>query len=216
MSEKFVLYNYFRSSPSYRVRIALYYKKMPFQYVGIPLLKGEQKNSDYLEKNRMAEVPTLLYQGQTLTQSLVILQYLDELQPQPPLFPKDLFDRMKVLQFCEDINSAWHPVTNLKVLQRMDQLHKIGDTGKKDWAQFWSNHYLKIIEKNLELSSGNFCFKDTLTAADLCLIPALFSAERFGVSLADYPNAAKIKENCLKLECFQQAHPMKQPDYFAD
>ncbi len=207
------LYGYFRSSASYRVRIGLHLKGLPFRYEAVHLLNqgGEQNTAQYKSLNPAAEVPTLIHQGQHLSQSMAILLYLDEVFPAKPLFPKDSFAKAKVIQFCEGINCT-QPYQNLRTLQFLENNYQFDQTQKDLWLQHWMGRNLESSEKLLESSAGTYCFGDQVTAADLFLIPQLFAANRFGVDSKKFPLISKIEENCQKLEAFQQAHPFAQPD----
>jgi maleylacetoacetate isomerase len=209
-----VLYNYFRSSTSYRVRIALNLKKLDYTYVPVHLLRegGEQHKSQYRALNPQGEVPTLVHKGQSLAQSLAILVYLDDLQPTPPLFPKESLLKAQIWQFCENINSFLHPLSNLKVLQKLEIDHGFTQGMKNQWVHHWYSQGFKALEVMLEKYSQRFSFGPNITAADVLLVPALFTAERFKVDLEPFPLCRKINKECLNLEAFQKAHPSCQPD----
>ncbi|MBL7670454.1 MAG: maleylacetoacetate isomerase [Bdellovibrionaceae bacterium] len=208
------LYNYYRSSTSYRVRIALYYKKIAFEYKPVHLLMGggEQYKQEYRQLNPMSEVPTLVHGKLTIAQSMAILEYLEELFPTPALLPKDSYLRAKIRQFCENINSFMHPINNLKILQYLEEKHSYDQKAKEGWVQYWMPKGFGATEKLLEEFSGKFCFGDELTLADLFLIPQVFTAQRFHVDLSSYPLIRKINDECLQLEAFVQAHPQLQID----
>ena len=205
-----VLYSYFRSSCSYRVRIALYLKNIPFIHQAVHLTRngGEQHREEFTRLNPLAQVPCLKTKGKVLNQSLPIIQYLDELHPDPPLFPKDIFMKNKILSVCEIINSSIQPLQNLKVL------NKIADMGgqKTEWAKEWIGHGLEKLEIILQPSAGNFSFSDRLTCADLFLVPQLYNARRFQVNMTAFPTLTKVESHCLTLPAFQKARPENQPD----
>jgi maleylacetoacetate isomerase len=211
---KLVLYNYFRSSTSYRARIALYHKNIPFEYKAVHLINngGEQNSKDYKDKNPMSEVPTLSVDGNTIAQSMAIIEYLEEVYPQNPLLPEDPLTRAQVRQFCEHINSFMHPLGNLKVLQYLEK--NVGyDTAKKEeWIRHWTTRGYEALEKILQSTAGRFCFGNQVTAADVFLVPQMFSSQRFHVALDPFPLCQKVNEECLKLLSFQKAHPFNQPD----
>lgn len=213
MSE-LILYNYFRSSTSYRVRIALNYKNLKFEYRAVHLLNdgGEQHKENYKNLNPMAEVPSLVHNGVTISQSMAIVEYLDEVYPKPQLFPKDPYKRAQVRQFCENINSFMHPVCNLKILQYLEKKHGYSQTDKEEWIAHWSKHGFEATENILRKNASKFCFGNEITAADLFLIPQVFSAVRFKVDLEKYPLVKKINEHCLSLDFFKKSHPYQQPD----
>lgn len=208
-----VLYNYFRSSTSYRARIALHHKGLKFQYEPVHLLNngGEQHNPQYRHLNPAGEVPTLIHHGKAIGQSMAIIQYLDQVFHEKPVFPSSPLARAKVMQFCEGINCQ-HSLTNLKVMQKLEKDSGFSEEQKKQWTQHWMNQILSSCEKQLTDSQGNFCFGNEVSAADLFLIPMVFSAKRFSVDIQPYVKISKIVENCLHLEAFQRAHPMNQPD----
>ncbi len=214
MMKSLVLYNYFRSSTSYRVRIALHYKNLDFKYEPVHLVNngGEQFRSQYVALNPMAEVPTLIHDRKVIGQSMAIIEYLDEVFPQNPLFPKDPYVKAQVRQFCENINSFLHPLSNLKVLKKLENECQYDQQKKEAWIQHWSSHGLLALENLVTKTHGTYCFADNLTAADLFLAPALFSANRFNVDLTKYPILNRIDQHLNKLDCFIKAHPYNQPD----
>jgi len=209
-----ILYNYFRSSTSYRARIALHYKNLKFDYRPVHLLNdgGEQHKSEYISLNSMSEVPTLVHGKLTLSQSVAIIEYLDEVFPAPPLFPDDPARKALVRQFCENINSFLHPLSNLKVLQHLESRHGYTQDDKAQWVSLWAAKGLTALEDILKKNSGTYCFGDEITTADLFLVPQVFSAQRFKVDLNPYPLLMKINETCLKHEAFIKAHPLRQVD----
>ncbi len=209
-----VLYNYFRSSTSYRVRIALHYKNLSFEYKPVHLLNdgGEQYKSTYANLNPMSEVPTLIHDGLTIAQSMAIIEYLDEMFPHPALFPKEPHQKARIRQFCENINSFMHPLGNLKVLQHLEKKHGYTAQDKEQWVQHWLQKGFLALENMVKKNHGTYCFGNEVTAADLFLVPQIFAAKRFNVDLEPYTKLNKINENALALECFQMAHPMRQVD----
>ena len=208
------LYNYFRSSTSYRVRIALYHKNLNFEYKAVHLLNhgGEQNSEAYKTLNPMSEVPTLVHNHKNIGQSMAIIEYLEEVFPQSPLFSKDPSEKAQIRQFCENINSFMHPMGNLKVLQYLGDHFKYTQQQKEEWMAHWNHRGYAALEKILKTTSGKFCFADQITAADTFLIPQIFTSLRFNVDLANYPLCRKIYENCKSVEAFQKAHPLNQPD----
>ena len=208
----FILYNYFRSSTSFRVRIALHLKGIEFEYRPVNLLKGEQHSEWYRKINPQGGVPTLVHKGFHLSQSIAILEYLDEILPDKPIFPNDPALKAKIRQVVEDINSGLHPMGNLQVLQYLEQKHSYTQEMKNEWVAHWFNKSLSALEKQLAETSKSYCFGIHLTAADLVLIPALVTATRFQVDLAPYPTLRKIYDNSMQLEAFKLAAPANQPD----
>lgn len=214
MSE-FNLYNYFRSSTSYRVRIALELKGINYTYTPVHLVNngGEQNSPAYRQLNPVGGVPTLIHNGKIISQSFAIIEYLDELFPEvSPLFPSDLFDKAKVRQLCETINADIHPLQNLKVIQYLEKHLNMTVEQKNLWLNKWISEGLTAAEKIIEAYAGKFCFGNSVTAADLFLIPQLFSSQRFNVDITEFKLLAKINENCLLLEPFKKAHPYRQID----
>lgn len=211
----FVLYSYFRSSASYRVRIALELKGIAYDYRAVHLLNngGEQRAEPYVSLNPSAEVPTLVHEGRVLSQSMAIMHYLDAVAPREPLlFPKDTYLRARALQACEIVNSGVQPLGNLKVLQELERRFGATAEQKTAWSAHWIHAGLKALEALLTATAGRHCFGDAPGAADAFLIPQIFNAARVGVSLETYPTLARINENCLKLDPFQRAAPSAQPD----
>jgi maleylacetoacetate isomerase len=206
------LYNYFRSSTSYRVRIALHYKNIAFEYLPINLLKGEQHSSSYRMINPLGGVPALVHNGKVIPESFAILEYLDEVFPEPHLLPKDPYTRARIRQFCEIINSFMHPMGNLKTLQYLEKKHGYDQTEKDHWVQHWANQGLTAIEQSLKEFSGTFCFGDKPSMADLFLVPQVLTCQRFKVDLANFPLVVRVNENCLNIAAFQKANPFIQVD----
>lgn len=209
---EFILYNYFRSSTSYRARISLNYKKIPFEYKAVHLLKGEQHDPEYRKLNPIGGVPTLIHNGKVIPDSFAIVEYLEEIVPTPALLPEDPYLRARVRQVCEIINSSMHPMGNMKLMQYLEKNHGFDQNQKEHWIQHWCYQGLEALEKNLKGFAGTYSFGDQVTLADVFLIPQLFSCHRFHVEVSHYPLLTKIGENCAKLEAFQKAHPFCQID----
>ena len=205
------LYSYYRSSSAYRVRIALYFKALEFNYQAVHLLKegGEQFQDSFKKLNPLSQLPCLKHGDQVLTQSLPILLYLEELKPEPALLPKKSFEKAEVLSFCEMINSGIQPLQNLSVLNYIDK--KI-QKDKKEWSKHWIEKGLQACESFLKHRAGSFCFSETLTMADLFLIPQIYNANRFAVNMEDFPTLEGINKHCLAKDYFQKALPENQPD----
>eukprot|EP00735_Rhodelphis_limneticus_P000018 TRINITY_DN1003_c0_g1::TRINITY_DN1003_c0_g1_i1::g.29988::m.29988 TRINITY_DN1003_c0_g1::TRINITY_DN1003_c0_g1_i1::g.29988 ORF type:complete len:243 (-),score=69.97,sp/Q9VHD2/MAAI2_DROME/54.38/2e-78,GST_N_3/PF13417.1/1.3e-16,GST_N/PF02798.15/6e-13,GST_N/PF02798.15/4.5e+03,GST_N_2/PF13409.1/2.4e-10,GST_C/PF00043.20/2.2e-07,GST_C_2/PF13410.1/4.1e-05,GST_C_3/PF14497.1/9.3e-05,Glutaredoxin/PF00462.19/0.082,Glutaredoxin/PF00462.19/1.2e+04,Glutaredoxin/PF00462.19/2.3e+03 TRINITY_DN1003_c0_g1_i1:265-993(- len=216
-SDKPVLYNYWRSSCSYRVRIALNLKGIEFEYVPVNLLKGEQHQQDYINSsNPSHEVPSLRIDGHTIAQSIAILEYIEETRPQVPLMPKDAAVRAKVRQISEIINSGIQPLMNLRVLKKA-----VADSGKPAeeaeavkaaWVGYWLDYGMDALENALKQSAGKYCVGDHVTLADCCLMPQVFAARRFNCDISKYPTIARLEQTLSELPAFQAAHPSKQPD----
>lgn len=208
------LYSYFRSSSSYRVRIALHLKALEYHYIPVHLLKegGQQHQKSFRDLNPLGEVPCLRHGPLVLSQSMAILNYLDSLAPEPPLFPHAASKRAQVVQACEMVNSGIQPLQNLGVMQKLAQDFGASEEQKQSWSRHWIQRGLRSLEVFLRPMAGIYCFGDEVTAADLYLIPQLYNARRFSVEPRDYPLLAKIEESCLQIEAFQKAAPGQQPD----
>lgn len=210
------LLSYFRSSAAFRVRIALYYKGLPFTYQGVHLLEegGKQFSAEYKALNPQCLVPTLIDDDHVLTQSLAIIEYLEELHPQPPLLPKEASARAKARAFAQAIACDIHPLNNLRVLKYLTHELAISEDQKKGWYLHWLQLGFAALEQRLaeQEHGGRYCFGDTPTIADVCLIPQVYNAIRFHCVLTDYPNLCRVNENCLQLPAFQAAMPENQPD----
>jgi maleylacetoacetate isomerase/maleylpyruvate isomerase len=205
------LYNYFRSSASYRVRIALALKGLAYDYRAIHLVKNEQLSPAYAELAPARLVPLLKDGDRLLTQSLAIIEYLDETHPEPPLLPGDAFARARVRALALDIACEIHPLNNLRVLQH---LKRLGQTQEQvdTWYRHWIADGLAKLEAELQGKAGKFCQGDSPTMADCCLVPQIFNAKRFNSDLAPYPTTMRIFDACMKLDAFDRAQPSKQPD----
>lgn len=210
----FKLYNYYRSSASFRVRIALNLKGLKYDYIPVHLLKngGEQKLPEYLQKNPMGQVPCLEHNGQFISQSMAILLYLEDIAPQPPLFVGSSFEKAKILEVCEVINSGIQPLHNTAVAAELEKRFSASQESRVDWMKFWIEKGLTALEKSLSTTAGTYCFGGTVTAADVCLVPQLFSARRFVGPTDHFQLLTQIENNCMKLEAFRRAEPSIQPD----
>lgn len=208
------LYSYYRSSASYRVRTALYYKNLEYDYKPVHLINnnGEQNSQDFRKLNPMGEVPCLIHKDQPISQSMAIFLYLDDMFADNPLFPKSFYDKAKVIEFCEHINAGIHPLQNLKVLRKLEREYEMDMEGKLKWAAYWIVRGFQSLENILRKTSGTYCFGDQLTAADMFLAPQVYNANRFKVDMTLFPIIERIEQNCLKLECFRNAYPGVQPD----
>ncbi len=207
------LYDYFRSSASYRVRIALHLKGLAFGQVGVHLLREEQVAPAYLSLNPQGLVPTLRHGPLVLTQSMAILEYIDELQPQPPLLPGAIEARARTRQLALLIACDIHPLNNLRVLKYLAQDPSFDDARKQAWIRHWIEAGFKALDAELASGpGGRFCVGDAPTLADCCLVPQVFNAQRFGVDILRFPQVARIEAACSALEAFQRAHPSRQPD----
>jgi maleylpyruvate isomerase len=209
---KMKLHGYFRSSASYRVRIALNLKGLGAEHLTHHLRKGEQRDPRYLAINPQGLVPTLQDDsGTILTQSLAIIEWLDETHPTPPLLPKDPLRRAHVRAFAQVLACDTHPIQNLKVLSRLRELG-VSEEQVTGWAAWANREGLSACETLIINEAGPFCFGDAPTIADLCLVPQLANARRFGVDVAAYPRLLKAEVAAKNLKAFADAAPERQPD----
>ncbi|MER9936167.1 maleylacetoacetate isomerase [Mesorhizobium sp. M0088] len=215
MSE-LVLHNYYRSSTSYRVRIALEMKGLSYDYVPHHLRHGEHLEPAYLAVNPQGLVPALILgDGTLLTQSLAIIEFLDETSPEPPLLPKDPAGRARVRMLAQMIACDIHPVNNLRVLTSLRTLFGAGDEDITNWFRHWVNEGFQPLEKimaSAAAETGTFCHGDAPGLADICLAAQIASNARFGVDLTPYPTIARINAACMALPAFQKAAPQNQID----
>ncbi|UWU29999.1 maleylacetoacetate isomerase [Rhizobium sp. WSM1274] len=201
-----VLYDYWRSSASYRVRIALNLLGIDYQTVPINLLEGAHKTPEYLALNPQGFVPTLVVDGKTLTQSLAIIEYLAETRPECGLLPPDIVDRQKVRALAYAIAMDIHPICNLHVVS-----HLMSMTDKPDAREEWMKHFISDglgkLEAMIGEADGAFSFGDAPTMADLCLVPQVYNARRWGVDMTAFRRITDIDARCAELPAFQAAHP---------
>jgi maleylacetoacetate isomerase/maleylpyruvate isomerase len=210
------LYTYFRSSAAYRVRIALNLKGLPYEAVPVHLVRdgGQQKKPEYREKSPLGIVPALETESGVLTQSMAIIEWLEESHPQVPLLPADADGRARVRAIAQTIACEIHPLNNLRVLSYLTKTLGISEEQKNNWYRHWINEGLAAVEKLLanDPRTGTFCHGETPGLADCCLVPQIFNARRFNCSLDAYPTIQRIVAACESLEAFQQASPGSQPD----
>lgn len=207
------LYSYFRSSASYRVRIALNLKRLDYDTVPVHLAKGAQRSEGYLAVNPAGLVPTLAEDGHVLTQSLAIIEYLDELYPEPPLLPGSAADRARIRAIAQTIACEIHPLNNLGVLGYLRDALDADETARSIWYRHWVEKGLATVESLLaDPRTGAFCHGDAPTLADCCLVPQVFNAQRFACRLDHVPTVMRIFDRCMALEAFQRAAPAAQPD----
>lgn len=208
-------YSYFRSSTAYRLRIALNLKGVQPQEVKyINLREGGQRSAEYLAVNPMGAVPALVLEdGTVLTQSMALLEWLEEAYPEPALLPKDAILRVKIRAFCHIISSDIHPVNNLRVLNQLTKDFGVDELAKKQWIHHWTHQAFPALEQLLTAGGNSaYCFGDTPSMADICLVPQWYNAERFGVDLSAYPQLAHRVAHCRTLPVFAAAAPEQQPD----
>ncbi len=207
------LYSYFRSSAAYRVRIALALKGLDADILPINLLKGEQKSDDYLAINPQGLIPSLQVGDALLSQSLAIMEYLEEVDNTVPLLPSHPVARAAVRAMAQLIACEVHPLNNLRVLQYLTGELGVDDATKMTWYAHWIHQGFISLEAMLTQHAGQFCYGDTPTMADCCLIPQVYNAKRFKVELSSYPTIMRIYEHCNSLPAFIQAKPENQIDH---
>eukprot|EP01012_Entosiphon_sulcatum_P063355 TRINITY_DN9064_c0_g1_i1.p2 TRINITY_DN9064_c0_g1~~TRINITY_DN9064_c0_g1_i1.p2 ORF type:complete len:251 (+),score=59.31 TRINITY_DN9064_c0_g1_i1:887-1639(+) len=204
------LYSYWRSSCSWRVRIALEWKGIAYDYHAVNLLKGEQQAAEYGQLSTMQQVPTLVHGPVTITQSLAILDYLEEKYPSPPLLPADPETRAKVREVSQIIASGIQPLQNLSVINKVAA--DFGEQHKAAWAKHYNQKGLQALEPVLAKYAGKFSVGDELTQADCCLIPQAYNATRWGVDLSEFPTIKRIVAALEEVPAVKAAHPDSQPD----
>jgi maleylacetoacetate isomerase len=205
-----ILHEYWRSSASYRVRIALNLKNVDYESRPVNLLTGEQNSHEYRELNPQGFVPMLEIEGHRLTQSLAILNYLDIRYPVPPLIPASAAERAHVVGLAMIVACDIHPLNNLSVLKYLKT--ELGQPQEKvdAWYRHWISERLPALETMARPGAGKFLFGDGPTGADVLLVPQLYNARRYGVPLGDFPTLLRAEENANKLEAFAAAHPDRQ------
>jgi maleylacetoacetate isomerase len=210
------LYSYFRSSAAYRVRIALNLKGLAYEYAPIHLLRdgGQQLKPEYRELNPDGIVPTFIDGDDVLTQSLAIIEYLEETYPEPTLLPGTPLDRAFIRSIALQVACEIHPVDNLRVLKYLKHTLKVGDEAKDAWYRHWLESGFESLEKRLanDPRVGKLCFGDTPTLADLCLVPQVFNARRFNIDMSRYPTIERIADHAAQIDAFARAAPGQQPD----
>lgn len=206
------LYGYFRSSASYRVRIGLNLKGLPAEQAPVNLLRDEQKSAAYTAVNPQQLVPALAVDGAVLTQSLAILEYLEDTHPSPALLPKDAAGRARVRALALAVACEMHPVNNVGVLRYLTDTLGVSEAQKTAWYHHWLGKGFSALEAMLAHGAGRFCHGDAPGMADCCLVPQVFNARRFEFDLSPYPTVLRIDAACAELPAFQAAHPSRQAD----
>ena len=208
------LFNYFRSSASFRVRIALEIKGLGYDYVPVHLVKGEHKQPAYAAVSPSLLVPTLeLDGGEHLGQSMAIIEYLDETHPEPPLLPAEALGRAQVRALAQLVACEIHPLNNLRVLKYLVRELKVEEEAKNAWYRHWVREGLQAYERELSrLPSATYSHGDMPTLADCCLVPQVFNGQRFDVDFSGLPRTMAAFDACMKLSAFQKAQPSSCPD----
>ena len=208
-----ILYSYFRSSAAYRARIALNLKGLAYEQRPVHLVRGEQRGAEYLALNPHGLVPMLVVGDRRLTQSLAIIEYLEEKHPSPPLLPVGAEDRAWVRSVALAIACDIHPLNNTRVLRYLSRQLQLDEPKRNEWYRHWVREGFAALETQLaERAAGRFCLGDTPTLADVCLVPQVANANRLEVDLAPYPRIRAVNDACLALEPFAAAQPARQPD----
>ena len=206
------LHSYWRATAPYRVRIGLELKGLDYRYVGVNLLKGEQHAEDYVAtRNRQHLTPALEAEGHVLTQSLAILEWLEEAHPEPALLPKDPFDRAQVRAMAAIVACDIHPLNNMRIQKALTDLG-VDAPGREAWSQRWIVDGFAALEPMVARHGKGFAFGDSPTLADCCLVPQVYSAGRYNVDLSPFPAIVAAADHAAQLPAFAAAHPDVQPD----
>jgi maleylacetoacetate isomerase/maleylpyruvate isomerase len=208
------LFNYFRSSASYRVRIALALKGLDYDYVPVALVRNEQLKEPFSELSAARLVPVLKDDDKLLTQSLAIIEYLDETHPQPPLLPGDAQARARIRALALDVTCEIHPLNNLRVLRYLVHDLKVDEDDKNRWYRHWVEQGLEAVERQIAThpATGRFCHGDAPTLADCVLVPQIHNAQRFDCRLDHVPTVMRVFGACMQLDAFAKTQPSACPD----
>ncbi len=207
------LYGYWRSSASYRVRIVLALKNIDYDYAAVNLLKGEHKTADYLAINPNGLAPTLVTdEGETIIQSLAIMEYLEDAFPEPSILPADAADRAQARAIAATIACEAQPFMNLRVQKFLKEEKLFDDSAMREWLNHFTGGAMAAAETLVRKTAGQYCVGDTPSLADCCLVPQWFGAGRFGVDVSKFTKLAEIYQRCIEHPAFEKAHPMNQPD----
>jgi maleylpyruvate isomerase len=207
------LYNYFRSSASFRVRIALNLKGLDYDYLPVHIARGEHKTGSFSAISPDMLVPLLEDDGERFTQSMAIIEYLDEIHPEPALLPHDPVGRAHVRALAQSVACEIHPLNNLRVLKYLVRELKLGDEAKNTWYRHWVREGMLAFERQLALRPASlYCWGDTPTLADCCLVPQVFNGQRFDCDFSGLPRTMAAFEACMQLDAFQRAQPSRCPD----
>jgi maleylacetoacetate isomerase/maleylpyruvate isomerase len=207
------LHNYFRSSSSFRVRIALNLKGLDYEYIPVHIARGEHRTGPYAAISADKLVPMLEDEGERFSQSLAIMEYLDEVHPEPPLLPSDPAGRAHVRALAQSIACEIHPLNNLRVLKYLVKELKLDEEAKNAWYRHWVRDGMLAFERQLSLQpASTFCWGEKPTLADCCLVPQVFNGRRFDCDFSDLPRSMAAFDACMQLDAFQRAQPSQSPD----
>ncbi|MBN8753307.1 MULTISPECIES: maleylacetoacetate isomerase [Variovorax] len=207
------LHNYFRSSSSFRVRIALNLKGLDYEYVPVHIARGEHRTGSYPALSADMLVPLLEDDGERFSQSMAIMEYLDELHPEPPLLPSDPAGRAHVRALSQSIACEIHPLNNLRVLKYLVKDLKLDEEAKNNWYRHWVRDGMLAFERQLaQQPASTYCWGNTPTMADCCLVPQIFNGRRFDCDFSGLPRTMAAFEACMELDAFQRAQPSRAPD----
>ena len=207
------LYSYFRSSASWRVRIALALKGLDYDYLPVHLVKKEQSSPEYLAASGTGLVPLLVTDaGERLHQSLAVIEYLDETVPQPPLLPRDALGRARVRALAQDIACEIHPLNNTRVLAYLSSTLGVDDDAKGAWIRHWIENGLAVVDRQLAARPATFCHGETPGLADCALAPQIFNAQRFKCRLDHVPHVMRVHAACMAHAAFSSTQPSACPD----
>ncbi|MCR6663398.1 MAG: maleylacetoacetate isomerase [Luteimonas sp.] len=216
MSDDLCLHSYWRSSAAYRVRIGLNLKGLRYDIVPVHLVRdgGDQRKPEFSETNPQRLVPVLQHGKRMLRQSMAILEYLDEMWPEPPLLPATARERQRVRALAQVVACDIHPLNNLRVMQYFEREWGVPQPEREEWIRHWIEDGFEAFESLLQNhpATGHFCDGHAPSIADCCLIPQVYNARRFGMDLSRYPTILRIEEACLALPAFDAARPERQPD----
>ena len=208
------LHSYYRSSAAYRVRIALELKNLHWESIHVNLGLGEQSLETFLKYNPQGLVPVLEFNGNHFSQSLAIIEFLEGMTPDPPLLPKNIVERARVRSFAQQIAMEIHPLNNLRVLKYLENELGLDEDKKKSWYLHWITEGFNAIEKSLKNNDNEaqFCFGESPSLADVCLIPQVYNGLRFHCDISEYPIIKSIWDHCMSFDAFKRAAPESQPD----
>ncbi len=208
------LHSYYRSSATYRVRIALELKNLNWESLSVNLELGEQSRKTFREQNPQGLIPVLELNGNFFSQSLAIIELLEEMNPEPPLLPKNILERAHVRRFAQLIAMEIHPLNNLRVLKYLGDEYGFNEDKKTSWYMHWITEGFRALEQTLKNSdcNGKFCFGESPGLGDICLIPQVFNGLRFNYDISEHPLIQSIWDNCMTLEAFKRAAPESQLD----